>query len=282
MKDSLFEIGSITKVFTATLLANQLIDKKIKPKSLVNKAFPYKFNNKIKLNYVSLANHTAGIYRIPSNLMPLMYKNPDNPYVDYTYDLLDEYLKNEMKLETKDSVKYSYSNLGAGILSYALSKKQNQSFEILLEKKVFDKYEMDNTSYEFPPSFSGISYDGYKTDNWSFNALKGAGGLVSNVNDLSKFVLAQFQKENKELTLSRTATHKISDKMSIGLGWHIIEPDSENEKYWHNGGTGGFTSSVSFRTNNSTGVIVLSNISPMSQFAGSIDEICFELLDLLK
>jgi CubicO group peptidase (beta-lactamase class C family) len=282
LKDSLFEIGSLTKVFTSTVLANKVVSGNVKLTCRVNKAFPYKFNNKIKLTYQSLANHTSGMYRLPSNIMPLLLKNQDNPYSEYSFSLFDTYLQEELQIENLDGLNYSYSNLGAGLLAYSLSQESNENFDTLLQKLVFTKYNMLTTSYKVSTSFYGLGVNGNRVGNWQFNAMRGAGGLISNTHDLSKFIIAQFSNENNELSLTRNETFSISENFSIGLGWHILNPQSEERKFWHNGGTGGFTSSISFRTANKTGVIILSNISALHKQSVVIDELCFELLDLLK
>lgn len=282
LKDSLFEIGSLTKVFTSTLLAHEVVNNKLKLTENINKDFPYKFNNETKLNYHDLANHTSGLYRLPSNILPLLIKNQDNPYKEYSYELFDHYLQKELQLSQSETAKYSYSNVGAGLLAYSLSKRKGKPFEALLNEYVFTQFDMSNTSFDVKTSFHGINASEKIAENWQFDALKGAGGLVSNVSDLSKFVVAQFDTTNHSLSLTRQATHSISDNMSIGLGWHILSPENSVLKYWHNGGTGGFTSSVSFRVENKTGVIVLSNISAMHQYSFIIDELCFEILDMLQ
>lgn len=282
LKDSLFEIGSLTKVFTSTLLAYEVVNNKLKLTQAINKDFPFKFNDNIKLNYRDLANHTSGLYRLPSNVLPLLIKNQDNPYKEYSYELFDHYLQKELQLSQSDIAKYAYSNLGAGLLAYGLSKRRGKPFETLLNENVFTQFEMSTTSFNVNTSFHGINANEKMAENWQFNALKGAGGLVSNVSDLSKFVIAQFDTNNCSLTLTRQITHSVSENMSIGLGWHIIHPNESDLKYWHNGGTGGFTSSISFRTTNRTGVIILSNISALHSLSSVIDELCFELLDMQK
>jgi len=282
IKDSLFEIGSLTKVFTSTVLANKVISGDIKLTCRVNKEFPYKFNNKIKLTYQSLANHTSGLYRLPSNIMPLLIKNQKNPYSEYTFELFDEYLIKELQIENNTNPKYSYSNLGAGLLAYSLSNQSNKSFESLLKELIFEKYNMTATSYDYKTSFMGIGADGNTVDNWQFSAMIGAGGLISSTYDLSKFITSQFDDKNTELMLSRKETFSISDNFSIGLGWHILASQTKDEKYWHNGGTGGYTSSISFKTSNKTGVIILSNISALHSRSSSIDKLCFGLLDQIK
>lgn len=281
-EDSLFEIGSLTKVFTSSLLAHEAVNNNLKLTKPINKLFPYKFNNKIKLSYQALANHTSGVYRLPSNILPLLIRNQDNPYSAYSFDLFDEYLEEELRIQHNDVAKYSYSNLGAGVLAYALSLANDEPFELLLHEIIFSKYEMFNTAFDLKTSFHGINASEETAENWQFNALKGAGGLISNTSDLTKFVIAQFDENDCSLSLTRKVTHSISDTMSIGLGWHVVDPNNSNLKYWHNGGTGGFTSSISFRTSNKTGVIILTNISALHQKSSVIDELCFELLDILK
>ena len=282
LQDSLFEIGSLTKVFTTTLLAHEVVLGKLNINESINKSFPYKFNNKIKITYGELANHTSGLYRLPSNILPLLLKNPTNPYQEYSYSMFDFYLKEELQVEQSNPPKYSYSNLGAGLLAYALSKKRADTFSNLLRNNIFNQLNMTSTSFDCKPSYNGINANNEPAENWQFNALKGAGGLISSTSDLSKFVAVQFDTSSAVFSLTRKPTHSISDHMSIALGWHIIKSRDSPVKYWHNGGTGGFTSSISFRTTNRTGVIVLSNISALHQQSFVIDELCFELLDALN
>lgn len=282
LKDALFEIGSITKVFTSSMLANEVINKGLKLKHKVNKAFPFKFKDKIKLSYLSLANHSSGLDRLPSNILPLLATNPENPYKDYTNELLDTYLKGQLGIKESKMPEYAYSNLGAGILAYAIEKKEKRAFGKLLEEYIFEPYQMSSTSYEGQTSFDGLDANGDKTGNWEFSAMKGAGGLISSVKDLSRFIQAQFEEGDEALALTRKATFKVSDEMSVGLGWHILKANSEDEFYWHNGGTGGFTSSLAFRTTNNTGVVILSNMTALSPKSRVIDPFCFELLDLVR
>jgi CubicO group peptidase (beta-lactamase class C family) len=282
IKDSLFEIGSVTKVFTSTILANEVVNKTIKLEDDVNKAFKFKFNDKIKLTYLSLANHTSGMYRLPSNILPLLLTNPTNPYSNYSFDMFDSYLKKELTLKKRDSLRYSYSNLGAGLLAYSLSNNRKLPFETLLNMDIFTPYEMNATSYNYKTSFIGISENNEASDNWQFKALKGAGGLTSNVTDLTKFITAHFNPNNKVLNLTRQETFVSSKTISIGLAWHILHPNTDEKMFWHNGGTGGYTSSISFRPHHKTGVIILSNISAMHSKSYKIDELCFELLNSLN
>lgn len=128
----------------------------------------------------------------------------------------------------------------------------------------------------------GLDAQGNEVPNWEFSVLAGAGGIKSNVKDLAKYGIAQLDTLNKELELTRQKTIEVNDNLSIGLGWHIIKSKSNNKLYWHNGGTGGYTSSISIDTKSKIGVIILSNVSAYSPSSGNIDKLCFELIETLK
>ena len=207
-----------------------------------------------------------------------------NPYKDYGKDKLNEYLKSELKLENEPLKKYSYSNLGAGILGYTLGLSQKTSFQNLLQKYIFDKYSMKNsftTSKNLNDSLiEGMNENGEPSSNWDFDVLFGGGGILSTTEDLSKFANAQFDIKNKELELTRKSTFVINAKMEIGLGWHIINFENGNTVYWHNGGTGGYSSSMSVDIKQKKSVIILTNVAGIND---EIDALNFELMkDLLK
>ena len=127
----------------------------------------------------------------------------------------------------------------------------------------------------------GLDVVGEVTSNWDLGALVSAGGILSTVEDLSKFGLAQFDPANKELELTRIPTFKIGETMDIGLGWHIIKAESGDTWHWHNGGTGGYTSSMALDVKRKNGVIILSNVSAFNKNMKKIDELCFELMKTL-
>src|SRR5690606_38631017 len=94
-QNKVFEIGSITKVFTSTVLASLVEDGKIKLTDKINSYYSFPFKDNINLNFKELANHTSGLPRLPENLKPT---DENNPYKDYSKKEIDEYLKNLMKL----------------------------------------------------------------------------------------------------------------------------------------------------------------------------------------
>ena len=270
-----FEIGSITKVFTSTVLASLVEDKKIKLTDEINSYYPFTFKDNIKLKFEDLANHTSGLPRLPENQD---LSNGVNPYKNYGKTELDDYLQNILKLKNEPST-YLYSNLGAGLLGYTLGLSEKSSFQELLQQKVFDKYKMTN-SYTSSQNLGsklvkGLNTNGEIVSNWDFDVLFGGGGILSTTEDLAKFATAQFNPNNKELALTRKPTFTVNETMKMGLGWHIFKSEDGKDLFWHNGGTGGYSSSMAVNVENQTAIIILSNVSGINE---KIDALCFELL----
>ena len=280
---SVFEIGSISKVFTSTILANFVIDEKINLNDNINGYLKTSFNNDTEISFINLANHTSGLPRLPSNL-DLTKVNPENPYKEYKEKELEEYLTKHLELLNKE--KYQYSNLGAGLLGYTLSKIENTTYENLLQNKIFSKFNMYNSTSDINKIkenlVKGLNNEGNDVPNWEFSVLAGAGAIFSTVEDLSQFAISQFDNSNKELKLTRKKTFEVNENMDIGLGWYILKSQSKNFWYWHNGGTGGYSSSMVIDENTKNGIIILSNVSAFNPNMGNIDKLCFELMKTIE
>ena len=282
-KKSVFEIGSISKVFTSTLLANFVIEGKIKSNENINDYLETPLNNNTEISFVDLSNHTSGLPPLPTNL-DFTKVNPENPYKEYREKELKEYLTKHLELSNKGV--NQYSNLGAGLLGYTLSKIENDSYESLLQNKIFSKYDMQNSTADISKIkgdiIRGLNSEGKEVPNWELSVLAGAGGIFSTVVDLSYFAISQFDDSNKELKLTREKTFEINDNMDIGLGWVILKSQSDNLWYWHNGGTGGYSSSMVIDDKSKNGIIILSNVSTFNPNKGNIDKLCFELMKTLE
>lgn len=274
--NKVFEIGSITKVFTSTVLASLVEDKKIKLTDCVNSYYPFTFKDSIRITFESLANHTSGLPRLPENLD---LSNEINPYENYGKKELDEYLENILKLENEPLKTYLYSNLGAGLLGYTLGLSEKMNFQELLQKQILDKYHMTNTFTSTQNLdnilVKGLNANGEVVSNWDFDVLFGGGGILSTTEDLAKFAMAQFNQKNKKLALTRNPTFVVNDKMKISLGWHILKSESGQNIIWHNGGTGGYSSSMAVNVEDKSAIIILSNVSEINE---KVDALCFELI----
>ena len=282
-QSEIFEIGSITKVFTSTVLASLVEKKKIRLTDKINGYYSFPFKNNVIISFESLSNHTSGLPRLPGNLD---LHNDVNPYKDYGKKDIEYYLKNLVKLKKDSSELYAYSNLGAGLLGYTLGLSQKTSYQELLQKDVFDKYKMTH-SYVNANNIKGKlvigqDADGKPTKNWDWDILLGAGGILSCTEDLVKFTIAQFNSNNKELALTRIPTFVVNQNMKIGLGWHLLNTASNKEIIWHNGGTGGYSSSIAINTNEKSAVIILSNLSGFYPKMDTIDNLCFDILNKIE
>ena len=280
---SIFEIGSISKVFTATLLANFVIEGKVKLLDNINDYLKDPIKDSTEISFIDLANHTSGLPVLPSNL-DLTNIDPENPYKEYKEKELEDYVTNQLELSNKG--KYQYSNLGAGLLGYTLSKIENDTYESLLQHKIFSKYEMQNSTTDITTIkgnlVKGLNNEGIEVPNWDLAILAGAGAIFSTLEDLSQFAISQFEDKNKELELTRVKTFELDENMDIGLGWHLLKNKSDNLWYFHNGGTGGYSSSMVLEENSKNGIIILSNVSAFNPNRGNIDKLCFELMKTVE
>lgn len=279
---SQFEIGSITKVFTSTLLADRVLKNKLK---LEGDIFDYlNIDMKGKITFLSLANHTSGLPRLPSNL-DLSKVDDENPYKMYDENRLLAYLNDDLKFGPDRNQTYEYSNLGTGLLGFTLSKIENTTLEDLFDTEIFSKFGMDASTTNRQKAtqlVKGRNKNGEITKNWDMSSLSGAGAIISNVEDLSKFVLAHFDSNNKTLALTRKKTVEASQSMDIGMGWHIRQSNTNEKWLWHNGGTGGYTASLTFNPKTKNGVIILSNVSAFHSKMSNIDRLNFALMGILE
>ena len=279
-----FEIGSLSKIFTATILSNFVINKKIKIDDAINNFINVPIKNNVKISFKQLANHTSGLPKMPSNLE---YTDKLNKFKDYNISKLESYITKELKTSFNPGQKRSYSNIGVGILGYTLCKISNKNYEQLLNTYITSKFNMNFTTQNRKlienHLIKGLNSNGNRTPNWDLSSLTPAGGILSNVEDLSKFTLAQFNNENLDLNLTRVKTFQVDKKTSIGLGWRIETINPNTKWFCHNGRTGGYTSSIAINVKKKNGVIILSNISSIGNGNKErIENLCFNLLKSLS
>lgn len=280
-KEHVFEIGSISKVFTSTLLAQAVVNGKVALDDTI--LLPTKEG--VSITYKQLANHTSGLPRLPANLFKMPAFKTDNPYKEYTASVLETYMKEQVVLSQDPEKTYTYSNLGAGLLGHILGSRGEGTYETLLQEHIFSKYGMSHTTTQREAVKQdlvlGRDKKGEITSNWDMASLKGAGGIVSSVPDLVAFAQAQFKATDMVLSLSRKRTHTIQKNMDIALGWHIIKTKSGDTWHWHNGGTGGYTSSMTVDVQSQKAIIILSNLSAFHSLNKNIDPLGYGLMKTL-
>lgn len=284
-KNSVFEVGSITKVFTSTLLANAVVENKLKLEDNINDYLNFSLKDDTKITFQSLANHTSGLPKKPSNLGSGL-GNPDSRYRYYDEEKLKKYLTEDLRLTHKPGEKSKYSNLGVGVLGYTLCSVYNTDYEDLVQDKIFETYQMKSSTSnkEKTASFlvKGLDASGNEVPNLDLSVLVGAGGILSTVEDLSKFVIAHFDNSNKELQLTLQKTFSINKGVDRGLSWRILRNSDAQTWYFHNGATPGYKSFIVMNTKTQNGIVILSNVSGYSKNQNNIDELGFELMKTLE
>jgi CubicO group peptidase (beta-lactamase class C family) len=280
--DTVFEIGSVTKVFTATLLADMVRDGKLALQDPVQKFLPESVRVPVRgdkqITLYHLTTHTSGLPRMPSNFAPA---DPGNPYADYSVQQMYEFLEGH-ELARDPGEEAEYSNFGAGLLGHALALQAGTDYETLVRKRISAPLGMTDTTITLSPAQRkrlARGHDGSLTpvSNWDIPTLAGAGALRSTVNDLLKFVAANLGLVDSKLSPVLQETHAPREDFGsagarIGLGWIVIN-EHDRTIHWHNGGTGGYHSFVGLDMERRRGVVVLSNASP------SIDDIGLHLLE---
>ena len=277
-----FEIGSITKTFTASLLADMAARGDVRLDDPVAKYLPPSAHvpsrNGKQITLVDLATQSSGLPRLPSNLAP---RNPANPYADYSVEQLYAFLSG-YELPRDVGATYEYSNLGMGLLGHALALKAGTSYENLVNRRLLTPLGMRETAITLSPALRsrlapGHDGEGNVVPNWDLPTLAGAGALRSTALDMLMYLAANLDTTAKPLARAMRETHTprrdAGSNMQIGLAWHILSRPSGNI-VWHNGGTGGYRSYLGFDPVRRVGVVLLSNVGN-----ANVDDLGFHLLD---
>lgn len=266
--NTLFEIGSISKTFTASLLAEMVNKGQVKLEESIAKYLPDSVaqNPAIqKITFKSLANHTSGLPRLADNWKAAQKFSESDPYAAYDRKLLFGYLKKYQAKEEPES-KYEYSNLGFGLLGELLSIIAKKPYMTLVKESILTPLEMTATADKIDPKIKNFAppHDdsGNKVPFWSFQSMAGAGALKSSLNDMLRYTIAQLTYPEtdiqKAMNLTKQFTFFVPPNSDIGLAWHINMLEGVNY-YFHNGGTGGSSSFLGFVPDEKAVVIILSN-----------------------
>jgi len=279
--NSVFEIGSISKVFTSTVLAEMVQDGKVRLDDSAQRYLPSSVHLPARdgkmITLANLSEQNSGLPRMPTNFHPA---DSTNPYADYTvqqmYDFLSSY-----HLPRDPGAQFEYSNLGVGLLGHVLSLAAGEPYAALERERVWTPLDMTHTAITFTPwmrSHLALGHDeqGRVVSNWDIPTLAGAGGIRSTTNDMIRFLDANLHPERGKLERAMAFAHEeraAAGNMRIGLNWFTLYAGSDTI-VWHNGGTGGYRTFIGFEPSRKIGVVVMTN----SGGAGA-DDIGFHLLD---
>ncbi len=263
-----YEIGSITKVFTAYLFYETYKDSLDRLNQPISNFIDLKTASKEVQNItlIELLTHHSGLDRIDMSEIFKVW-NMTNPYQYYTYESLTNYL-NSTSLNEK---KYNYSNVGFMTLGLVLEKIYRKPIASIFEEKIYQKFKMKHSGFQID-SLTISSYDMFNNEVtfWTGEACQTVGLLKSNTYDLSLFLNSIMENKNGEFTEFMKPTKMMSDSTGVGFGWHFKIQYSDT-LVWHNGGTYGFSSFMGFYKQKKKGIIILNNYFPAQTTQAGIE-----------
>jgi D-alanyl-D-alanine-carboxypeptidase/D-alanyl-D-alanine-endopeptidase len=232
-RDSIFEIGSITKTFTALLLARMCEEGEVALSDPLSKFIPRSaaIGNARQITLLDLATHTARLPRVPRNLVVEALRNRADPYARYDHDRLEDALA-RLRPKSRLGVKFRYSNFGFAALGLALEKAAGIPYGELVVSRVSEPLGLPDTSPTPPKDETGRYLSGHKkvgrrVPPWNLASFAPAGVLKSTVDDMLVYIRAHLDPDRTGLAqpLRRVQTPHFQikkDRVAIGLGWLII------------------------------------------------------------
>jgi CubicO group peptidase (beta-lactamase class C family) len=281
---TVFEIGSISKVFTATVLAQLVQEGKVKLDDPVQKYLPSAVHmptfNGQSITLGNLSEQNSGLPRMPSNFHPA---DPTNPFGDYTVQQLYDFLSH-YQLPRAPGAKFEYSNLGVGLLGHVLTLITGKSYEDLMRERIWQPLGMTHTAITLTPWMKahlalGHDEQGSVVPSWVWyqTTLAGAGAICSTTEDMLKFAAANLHPERGPLEQAMAFAHKerapAFPNMPIGLNWINMHAGADTI-VWHNGGTFGYRTYIGLEPSHNAAVVVLTNTG-----GAGADDIGMHLLD---
>lgn len=278
--DTVYEIGSLTKTFTALLLADAVARGTLKLDDPVATLLPgYRIPalGERQVTLLDLATQTSGLPRLPGNMAPA---SKENPYADYSDARLKAFLGSHA-LVRAPGARYDYSNLGFGLLGTALAAHAGKDYATLLGERITGPLGMRSTALALNDDLRarlapGHDAAGKPVVNWDFDSLAGAGAIRSTAPDMLRYLRAMMNPASAGalpgLRLVQQPQRPTgSSGGQIALAWQIRQM-GEFTVAWHNGMTGGYASFMAFTTDGTRGVVVLAN------GASSVNEVGFAAL----
>jgi CubicO group peptidase (beta-lactamase class C family) len=280
--DTVFEIGSITKVFTALLLTEMVERGEVELTDPVATHLPPTVRvperNGEKITLRDLAMHISSLPRMPLNVDSA---DPENPFADYSIDRLYEFLSG-YQLPRDIGTRFEYSNIGGALLGHALSRRTGIDYAELVEARIARPLGLNSTRIALSPEMKtrfavGHAYGLTPTPNWDLGGLAAAGALHSTANDLLTFLAANLGYRQTPLAPAMASMQRFrrnTGQVEVRLAW-FSRTDAGVEIISHEGTTGGYRAFVGYDPKARAGVVVLSNTGS----GAGVEDIGFHLLN---
>lgn len=281
-KEYTYEIGSVTKTFTCSLLCKAIADGKVTLSDSIGKYMDIP-KEKYYPSFERLVTHTSGYkeYYFDWQMARNFFQRQENDFYGISTNTLNKQISQH---NVQDKIyQFKYSNFGISAVGSALANIYKSDYLTIMNDFVSNELQLEHTKI----SQARGDLQGYW--NWKHDdAYIPAGGLVSTIGDMMKYVDLHMGEEIPYLAMGHheianvNATSKQYEKIgiridSVGIGWMI---DTQNKIIWHNGATSNFNSYISFDKQNQIGVVILSNLSPNYRISATVMGV--ELMQLLK
>jgi D-alanyl-D-alanine-carboxypeptidase/D-alanyl-D-alanine-endopeptidase len=280
--DTAFEIGSVSKTMTAALLADLIgqgkgsLDDPLSAWLPPGTKLPDYHGKPILLRHI--VTHTSGLPALPSRMAA-----PDmaDPYAKLDEAALLASL-GDATLTAEPGKRFEYSNFASMVLSYAVARRAGMDMETLLKQRLFAPLGMQHAYINTPPAgvraAVGHTPNGRPTSAWHFHTnLAGVGGVRATLDDMVRYVQGQLGAEASAIAPAlKLSQQKVSDAPPMAMNWMLM-PVAGRTVHVHEGGTGGFSSFVSFDKEKRRGVVILSDTTWNS--IGSLGSLGLHLVD---
>ncbi len=280
-----FDVGSITKLFTALLLADMTSRGEVSLDDPVQRFLPAGVRAPRRqgreITLLDLATHTSGLPRLPRNLLVRATLHPSDPYRGYTLEDLHRGLA-ATRLRRPPGSGYRYSNFGFAVLGHALAFAGGETYEQLALHRVCRPLGLEETTFALTPELRSrreVAHGrrGQPVPDWHLAAFTPAGGLRSTIGDMVRFLRVNLEPGRSGLAAAledaQRPRRRMGESEEIALAWHRRQ-DAGATAAWHNGGTGGFGGFVGMVRERGTALAVLYNSPP----SPTVDAAAFGLL----
>ena len=267
--DTIFDIASVTKVFTALVLSDMVARGEVSLDDPVNKYLPDAVRvpgrNGREITLVDLATHTSSLPTWPADLSPFTAE----AFATYSTSQLYNTAA-RVELPRDIGSRWEYSNFGYALLAHALSRRAGTDYETLVRKRVLSPLQMKSTGIVLPSSLDAQRSAGHAPDltpapPWTFGAYDGAGALKSTADDLLRFLDAAMNPPDAAWRAAFAALLEVKRPgrgFTQALGWQIHTIDGR-PLILHDGAGLSYAASIAYDPEARVGVVVLSNASPV-------------------
>jgi len=262
---TLYEIGSISKVLTGVLFADAVRRDEVARDTPVNDLLPEGYSAQAKdgqgVLLWHLTTHTSGWATAPINLAPI---DGERPFLGFTREMMFKAI-NAMPPKTKPGETFEYSNLAVGLLGTLIADNAGSGYEQLVKDRVLSPLGIEDftitLSDEQQARLAPATTSGRATKPWgTMGPMDPAGMWITTAPGLMEFALANLEDQDDDihesLALAREVLLENSGFGSVCSGWMLAR---DGTTYWHNGMTGGYSSYMGVNRAAGTAVVVLTN-----------------------